>query len=606
KTCSFITGTGPIKDSTGPLIIGHTPGTAGNAGFEGLIDEVEIYSRILTGQEIADKYGAVRLNKLLEYKFDSISGGITPDSSNSGNEGSIRGASLFEDGISFGALEFDGNDLVESKDVDLGGEFSVSTWIFLENLTSEVNQSFQNILDKNLPGSSSFTSYSLRINDNDKPEFLFRPYGDNVQRSVEGSFALKEAKWYLLTATSGDNALKIYVNGELEDTVATDGLVPFDNNYNLIVGGSKLPTSWNREEHYFHGLIDEVIIYDSALSSGLIGTEYKRAMQLHYRLNDDDDEADDRSSYRRDGDIEGAEWDEDFGADGALEFDGDEDYIEIESFNLGRAFSILAWVNPGRLTSSINQSRQTIVSKGEGRDLIYSLSINDDDKIEFLFEQEGSGGTLYFVSDSKVEVGEWSFAAVTLDEREVKLYFNAELEDSDNIGNKEPENSNDKIFVAVEEDGNDFTNELSGILDEIMFFSRGLSVEEIEDIYDDILDEIEDNQGSVARRTSSNATSTCTPDWSCTLGTCVGEIRTHTCRDLNNCGDLTSIPVRDGQTEPCPTSSSTISEEEESSGVIRYVLIGILVLGIMIISAVLILRMLKNRNSRISGYVSRR
>src|SRR5262249_27000799 len=78
-----------------------------------------------------------------------------------------------------------------------------------------------------------------------------------------GTSALATNTWTFLAATYDGATMRLYVNGNLVSSNAGTGSILTSNNP-LQIGGDNL------YRHYFHGLIDNVRIYDTALSQSQI------------------------------------------------------------------------------------------------------------------------------------------------------------------------------------------------------------------------------------------------------------------------------------------------------------------------------------------------
>ncbi|MCX6760433.1 MAG: LamG domain-containing protein, partial [Candidatus Nealsonbacteria bacterium] len=79
-----------------------------------------------------------------------------------------------------------------------------------------------------------------------------------------GSFSLKDNKWHHLVATYGNGAMKIFADSKLIAQQARTG--------NLLTGGQL--TVGN----YFNGSMDELRIYDQALSSAQIEQNFAQGI----------------------------------------------------------------------------------------------------------------------------------------------------------------------------------------------------------------------------------------------------------------------------------------------------------------------------------------
>ena len=142
-----------IVQSPFPLAIGNRPGGIGINPFNGTLDEVAIYNRALSSEEVNKLYlGSKLLLKSGEgepsdglvglWHFNGDPDNVTNaiDSSGQGNDGTIIGATFTKDGRFGGAYEFNGStDYIEIISPDnsttFDGSFSLSIWSKSSNRT---------------------------------------------------------------------------------------------------------------------------------------------------------------------------------------------------------------------------------------------------------------------------------------------------------------------------------------------------------------------------------------------------------------------------------------------------------------------------------------
>jgi hypothetical protein len=191
------------------------------------------------------------------YAFDEGAGTTAVDASGSGNTGTVSGAIYVAGGKNGGALSFDGiNDRVDIADaasLDLTTGMTLEAWVNPSAATG-----YRTVLMKDVPGELSYSLYSSGSGSTDgKPNAWVRI--NTTSSGTSGTTALPLNTWNFLAATYDGGNLTLYVNGAQVATKAVTGTLRTSDNP-LHVGGNPI---WGE---YFAGLIDDVRVYNRALS----------------------------------------------------------------------------------------------------------------------------------------------------------------------------------------------------------------------------------------------------------------------------------------------------------------------------------------------------
>ena len=201
-------------------------------------------------------------NGLVSYwTFDEsdIDGDTVRDASGN-NDGTIGGDPRSVEGKIGAALEFNGDDYVDCGDIDMEdwAEISVSAWFktSVEGVNARIAAKDQG----GIPGNWIFW-YSTN--------WQFAVYDDSAatwQRAIyEGSLA--DGDWHHIvgTVSQNDGKVHLYVDGNLG--VSADFTVSTldDSDGEIITIGADSDTA-GPKDHLFDGVIDEVSIYNRALS----------------------------------------------------------------------------------------------------------------------------------------------------------------------------------------------------------------------------------------------------------------------------------------------------------------------------------------------------
>ncbi len=204
---------------------------------------------------------------VLALTFDEESGNIAYDQSSYGNDGTIYGATRVR-GIIGKALSFDGVDdyveVADSESLDITDAITIEAWA---KVNSWVN-SYPRILAKKNAYSLYFNASTHRVE--------MQIYQSGSVKIVEAQQDLSLNTWYHIVGIyDSSTGFKIYINGNevpLAGDTGTTGSI--DSNANNVLIGQ-----YEGLVRYFNGTIDEVRIYNRALSEKEIKTLYYYGIQ---------------------------------------------------------------------------------------------------------------------------------------------------------------------------------------------------------------------------------------------------------------------------------------------------------------------------------------
>ncbi len=204
------------------------------------------------------------------WNFDQGSGTIAYDSSGYNNQGTIYGASWTSGKVN-GALNFDGiNNYVDcgnNEILDPTQGATIEAWVNFNQLPSAAKH-IMAIAGRSGGG----TDLDLQTETDNRFKFYIGPGAPNVAVS---NTVVETNKWYHIVGTyQANNNIKIYVNGVLEKTT----LISITRNTNpnkFSIGQSCIFPG-----RFFNGIIDEVKIYNRALSAEEIVAEYTHSHAL--------------------------------------------------------------------------------------------------------------------------------------------------------------------------------------------------------------------------------------------------------------------------------------------------------------------------------------
>jgi hypothetical protein len=235
-----------------------------SSGFQGVIDDIRLYNRPLTSEEII-----ILVHAVAHWKFDENSGTEAADETGFGNTGTLINDPQWATGRIDAGLHFDGNDYVKVEnpnDILNCSYVTMSAWIKPSSANGK-----QFIISREMTYPET---YGLFIEDGIWKGCLRLDGNESNSILVESNANVSVGDWVHLCATYDGASLKLYLNGALDKTVNAGGIIDQDNPYWLTIGALADANS------YFNGLIDDVRIYDSALADSIIQQLYaKRASQ---------------------------------------------------------------------------------------------------------------------------------------------------------------------------------------------------------------------------------------------------------------------------------------------------------------------------------------
>lgn len=251
--------------------------------FEGKLDEFKIYDTKLTSTNIKTIYdnelagknydGTVRTapqcNSLIaNFRFDESSwsgaageiidtaGNFNAQAKNGANTARTNPARIGNPGTC-GYGVFDGvDDYVEIADnnaLDLPNELTISTWIYPQSIPSS---GLMAILSKD-------ENYEFHVT----PAGEINWWWSTNQFSTSGA-AIRANNWYHIAITYKNGQQRIYVDGEILASQAYTGQLAVNNDA-LQIGQDQFFSG-----RYFHGAIDEVQLYNQALTNAQVNELY--------------------------------------------------------------------------------------------------------------------------------------------------------------------------------------------------------------------------------------------------------------------------------------------------------------------------------------------
>ena len=189
------------------------------------------------------------------WTFDDGKGSIARDASGRGNDGSVMGGASWTKGIIGGALEFDGSDdfvsIPNESAFDITGNVTVSAWIQVKSFTKP----WQSIVTK---GDRAWRIH--RAGSRNSVGFACSDLSRDQVGDLYGNRDVDDGKWHHVAGVLNGTKASIFVDGALDASTNASPNISV-NDYAVLIGANAQATG-----RLFHGLIDDVRIYDRALS----------------------------------------------------------------------------------------------------------------------------------------------------------------------------------------------------------------------------------------------------------------------------------------------------------------------------------------------------
>ncbi len=250
-----------------PFYIGQNHG---GLNFQGDLDDIRIYNRVLSPNEISQLADIPLMPNLLIYL--PLNGNTRDMSGNQRNGTSYGGATVTTDKYNNAnaAYFFTGADcginLSNTNSLDFTGKpFAISAWVKYSNITGPPSA----IVGKHNCGTPN--GYVLAV-ENNIPQFYLSTGGWSITSATQ---SYNDNKWHHLVATyDGTGSQKLYVDGELKASASS---VVYNNPSGsgtpIIIGDA----NGSCTSGTFSASIDEVKIYGAELNAAQITALYKQS-----------------------------------------------------------------------------------------------------------------------------------------------------------------------------------------------------------------------------------------------------------------------------------------------------------------------------------------
>ncbi len=470
--------------------------------FNGLIDDVRIYSYARTPDEIALDYNAgfaakvggtwdFNQGQVGYWAMDEGTGQTAYDISGNNNNGTL-GASTSTgtddptwttQGKVGGALQFDGvDDYVNAgSGASLNipaSDFTIEAWIKPNNASAA----------QAIVGKVAFSPNSWGLYQNvGKFVFQFRGTGASVDTLANAVYGV--GTWYHVVGVRTGNVNNLYINGIVQTDADTSTDIPSTGTKNFIFGKR---TSTD-DDYYFNGLMDEVRIYNRALSAEEIRYHYNHGGPVGYWKFD---EGTGSTAYDSSGNIntgtlyggmatstaDGSGWKAGkYGS--ALAFDGVNDYVNAANeanfdFERTNPFTFSAWVKSSSATYQFIICKSAAAEPYRGP----SILLRNTGIVDFILTNDNAANNLMrIVSTNTVNDGKWHHIVGTYNGNShitgMNIYIDGVLET--------PQLTSDNLTATILNDVNiqigtrSSTYFFNGLIDEARIYNYARTPDEI-------------------------------------------------------------------------------------------------------------------------------
>ena len=201
--------------------------------------------------------------------------GNANDESGNGNHGTVNGATLTADrnGVANSAYSFDGIDdyieVSDNKTLDITQSVTISVWLYKPNF----KQRYEAIMTKEINGTNTNNiTYKFQLSENNELlHYTSRGYLNKTKFSNQ--------QWHNFIGICTIDSIKLYLDGALVEK--SQNQFNFNNltTNNLPINIGRLtyyePISVGNERMYFEGKLDDIAIYNRALSDQEIKQLYE-------------------------------------------------------------------------------------------------------------------------------------------------------------------------------------------------------------------------------------------------------------------------------------------------------------------------------------------
>jgi hypothetical protein len=512
----------------------------GDWAFDGQIDQVQIWDRALSSNEVLNLYnGSINntnyygkyaqsgdFKSLVFYNESSTYWNITQSIADSDYvdtleyvnttglvsyfrfDGDVTDSVGLNDGTNSGssdtvgivkhARSFDGVDDYVNISDDQSLRFSTKDYSFCIWVKTDQDAA-ADIFSKRFGIAAAGTGITFTKRGGDT--FAVEISDGSTEGLAVGTVDIHDDVWHHLCSVinRGSNELKVYTDASDEQISDISGIGSISNLEDLLVGKNGDGT------RLYNGSIDEVLIFNRSLSSTEISEIYDN-QKKYYGVNISDpnlvsywplDESFDDLVGGNDGTPSGGVTNATGISSGAMNFDGVDDYVQVSdssSLDLTGDITFSFWMNSRDLTSNALR----MFHKNSAYTITSAVDLSGGDNTIRLFNYQDN---TYCYSDNIYTENEWQYVTIVQSGGICYFYKNGvDIGTGDSTINPTFPNSAVDLYIGIDED--ESTAPYNGQLDEIIIYNRRLSSTEITDLYKAGLSQHADTNVTLQTRTA--------------------------------------------------------------------------------------------------------
>jgi Concanavalin A-like lectin/glucanases superfamily/Secretion system C-terminal sorting domain len=402
--------------------------------------------------------------------------------------GTVNGASLTTDrsGAANTAYSFNGTgnhiNLGSSNTLRPTTALTVSAWFTLENTAGS-------LAGRNILSCTEASGYALG----------YEKTANNLQVLVRrnGSYAIvttsatpyENTGWHHIAGTYDGRYTRLYIDGVLKTTDDAGGNFPVEyiypfGNVNTYIGAEASAGFTIDPDYYWQGKIDEVKVFNTALTFSQVLTEYNNTvfeLKHYYPFNNNANDIIGSLNAAVGGAASAS--DRFYFANSSYNFDGTDDFLlpGNTAFAAGD-YSVSFWMNAADISGD-----RTMINGQDATDITKTFFLIDMSGgiIRFLHRTPpGNSGGIEIYSTQPIQVNKWYFITCTKQGSTITMYINGVQQSTATFGSVANIAGNVTINIGRLQNGpNSFLRHFAGRLDEIKFYNTAISAGKVQAEY---------------------------------------------------------------------------------------------------------------------------